>query len=146
MKKVTVILAVLILFSGCSNKLNGYTVNPITYSEISNQVIKDWIEKTTDDSGYHDYIYSDPDSWDMFVYQPNINGKLEYIFYRCDKIEIIDSTIKVYLTKEYAANDSDVVKDLLFMVTAPERGVWPTKSELFIDGKSINHMSAEFSQ
>ena len=57
MKKITILLAMLILFIGCNNKSNEYTVSPITYNEISSQVIKDWIEKTTDDLGYHDYIY-----------------------------------------------------------------------------------------
>ena len=82
----------------------------------------------------------------MFIYQPNINEELEYVFYKCNKIEIVDSTIKVYLTKEKATNDSDVVKDLLFVVTAPQRGAWPTESELFIDGESIKHISTDFSQ
>ena len=146
MKKTTFFLVLFLLFTGCGNKPRGYTVNPITHNEISNQAITRWLEETTDDSGYHDYIHSDPDSWDMLIYYPNANKTLEYVFYKYNKIEVVDSTAKVYLTKEFAASDSDVVKDLLFVVTAPERGAWPTKSELFIDGEPIPHISSDFSQ
>ena len=139
-------LFIVLLFSSCTNESNGYKVNQITYDEISVQSIKDWLDKSTDKTGYYEYVYSDPDSWDMLIYSPNINEKLEYVFYKYDKIEIVESTIKIYFTKEMAVYDSDVKKDFLFHLVAPTRGAWPAKSELFIDGKSITCISRDFSK
>lgn len=138
------LLLITLFFVGCADKGTSYKAEFIQYDTLSD-FYQDWIDKSTDDTGYHEFVNSDADSWEMLIYYPNINKDgAEYISYQCDKIEIADGKIKVYITQKDAVDDSQVVKDLLLHITAPLRGAWPSESELFIDGVSMQCVSQDY--
>lgn len=55
----------------------------------------------------------------------------------------VDKVMKMNLNEEDALSDEKVVKDLVLSIKAPLRGTWPTKSELYINGKEVNCIRRE---
>ena len=120
---------------------NGYKAAFYDKNEITIEKIKKWIELCEIEDGYHEYVYSDPDSWDMFIYYPTNNG----IY--CSpslKFSVVDQIVKVYITNNSSTNRINS-NYILVRIQAPSIGAWPIKSELSIDNKRIEMQDHQYS-
>ena len=111
---------------------HGYKAAFYDMSEIDVEKIIDWLASCEQSEDYYQYIYSDPDSWDMFIfYAPPINNfsnnQLRFF--------ISGSTVNIFVENGYSA---DISADyMLIRIQAPKRGAWPSSSTLHVDGNSI---------
>jgi hypothetical protein len=137
-----VILMTVFMLQDSGVKL-GYKTKILTEKDYKGTVVEDWIKESDTQNGYSEFVYSDPDSWDMFIYYPNINPELKYIKYKVD-LKFVDSIVKVYLTVEDAVDDGEVIKDLVLRIQAPLRGAWPTESEVYLNGKLVKCVSQKY--
>ena len=162
MKNITAIIICLCLvpcMSGCTNsiedksKSNGLSVSEYSemtdryYEETSSgykaafyekdeieiEKIENWLTSCSSGENYYQYIYSDPDSWDMFLYYSPIDSGIQYSGF---SFTVDGSTVKIYMSNDGTPNDAN--KDyLLIRVQAPLRGAWPNSSELYLDDKKL---------
>ena len=112
---------------------NGYKAAFYTKEEITIEKSEDWLASCLSTGVYYQYIYSDPDSWDMFIYFPQSNGGNSYNIF---KFSVVDSIVNIYVTSDNS-NQSTNADYFIIRVQAPLRGAWPNASELYIDGKKI---------
>jgi len=114
---------------------NGYIAAFYEKSEIEIQSIIDWLASCEKSENYYQFIYSDPDSWDMFVYYHPENG---FISNNSFRFFIDDSTVNIFVTNE---DSVDAVDDyILIRIQAPLRGLWPNSSTLYLDYVSITRV------
>ena len=73
-----------------SHKAAFYNIDEITVDKI-----KEWIDLCEPDGGYYQYIYSDLDSWDMFLYYTKYRKcELQLFIDGCEiGLSTIDATI-----------------------------------------------------
>lgn len=151
---ISLFLGILLLLFGCSeNKeekvkdVKGYSSTFLFEKDYKGSKLEKWIKSCSDADGYYQFINSDPDSWDMYIYYPNINPKPEYIRYKVDlKIEekAEGRILKVYISKQNVGSEKQVIKDLVLEIKAPLRGAWPAKSEVYVDGKEVKCVGQDY--
>lgn len=132
----------LTLLNGCREE-NDYVISMHNKDEFEDSYVGEWINSCEGAKGYNEYIVSDPDSWEMMVYHPNINEELNYITYACD-IKISDNIIQIFLEEENAIADEQVRKDLLLHIKAPKRGAWPKESELYLNNLEVKCLDTTY--
>jgi len=148
----------MLCINGCQNKLsvtsyseatgkyyeetaNGYKAGFYEKDEIAIEKIKDWVTSCPSGEKYYQYIFSDPDSWDMFVYYSPANGELQYSGVN---FSVDGSIVKIYVTND--DSPYDVKTDyILIRVQAPLRGDWPSLSELYVNGEKIEIQNSDLS-
>jgi hypothetical protein len=119
----------------------GYRAAFYTLDEISVDRIKIWLDSCDQKGKYCQYIYSDPDSWDMFLYYQT-DAKAQYDQM---KFNVLKGCVNMHV-KSSAASDAAIGQYyMLLRVQAPLRGSWPTSSRLFIDDSEISLCDSEFS-
>jgi len=118
---------------------NGYKAAFYDKNEIEPEKIKNWLASCEPAEGYYQYIYSDPDSWDMFIYYSPVNGNFSGSNF---KFSVDGSVVKVYVTNDGLDNTS--TDYILIRIQAPQRGVWPGASELYIDDNIIEMQNNQF--
>ena len=112
---------------------NGYKAATYEKYEIEIEKINSWILSCAQAEGYYQFIYSDADSWDMFIYYSPYNMEFNIKDF---KFSVDDSIVRVYVT---STESTDASTDyMLFRIQAPLRGVWPTSSELYLNGIQID--------
>ena len=124
---------------------NRYKAAFYEIEEITIEKILDWLASCEPDDKFYQYVYSDPDSFDMFIYYSPVSGAAAY---NSLKFFVSESTIFINMTKDKNAAGVNPAYDknadyFLIRVQAPQRGVWPNKSVLFIDGRLIGRYAAE---
>ena len=121
---------------------SGYKAAFYYKREIDIKAIENWLSSCEPAEGYYQYIYSDPDSWDMFIYYSPENGSISVDGFR---FAVIDSVVKIDVQSDGSAGTAGTAADyLLIRVQAPQSGAWPNTSELYIDGKRIDRQGADF--
>jgi len=111
----------------------GYKAAFYEKDEIAIERIENWISSCEPCDKYYQYIYSDPDSWDMFIYYSPKNGVLSHNNF---SFSTTDSIVSINVTSDDSEFDAQA-DYLLIRIQAPLRGVWPYASELYIDGAPI---------
>jgi len=117
--------------------VKGYKSILLYKKDYKGSRLEDWIKTCTRSGGYYQFINSDPDSWDMYIYYPEINSELKYIKYNVD-FNIIDSVVKISINEEDAISDEEVIKGLVLNIKAPLRDTWPSTSEVYVNGSKID--------
>lgn len=135
-----IIISMLTLSLIACNDSNGYTVSLLNPNDYVDSKLNDWLENNDSTEGFYTYIYSDPASWEMYIYVKDYNKDLGYITYH-PEVTIKDGTAIVTLTSRDAVNDDDVQKDILLVVTAPLRGAWPNQAQVIVDGEELEHIA-----
>jgi len=92
--------------------------------------IESWLNSCEPGDGYHQYIYSDPDSWDMLIYYPCEYGKYSFRF------AVAGTAVKVYVVDD-DINYTHQADYILIRIQAPRTGVWASESELYVNGEKI---------
>lgn len=124
--------------------ISQYLLNITNCEAISLDVISEWVETCEDVDGYYDYIYSDSDSWDIFLYVPHAQELFGDIQNSDIEIEIIDNVLKIYIDTTNISRKEKKSDELIIHFLAPVRGSWPRASELYIDGSQIENLDTAF--
>ena len=113
--------------------LSGYNAAFYKKSEIDAERIVTWLDSCEPSEGYYQFIYSDPDSWDMFIYYSPEHGLFSNDGFRFF-MDGSGSILHIFVTN----NESDETDDyMLIRIQAPLRGAWPNSSMLYLDSISI---------
>lgn len=115
---------------------DGYRAAFYSIEEIDVDKIKKWIDTCQSNGKCYEYIYSDPDSWDMFVYYP-VEDNTDKI-YKSFKFCKVESTVKIYLENNIVSTEEKPSDYILIRVQAPMRGAWPNDLMLFADDQQIS--------
>ena len=118
---------------------SGYKAAFYDKDEIDVKPIENWLSSCTPADGYYQYIYSDPDSWDMYIYYFPENGSMSVTGFR---FAVVDSVVKIDVQNDGSAGT--VADYLLIRIQAPLRGAWPNTSELYIDNRIIDKQGDDF--
>lgn len=124
---------------------NGYKAALYGKDEIIVEKIDAWVDSCPSGEKYYQYIYSDPDSWDMFIYYFSANNELRYSGFN---FSVDDSTVKINVTNDDSVNTVKA-SYILIRVQAPLGGAWPTSSELYINGEKVeiqNNILSDFTE
>ncbi|MCL1797979.1 MAG: hypothetical protein FWG24_06700 [Eggerthellaceae bacterium] len=112
---------------------NGYKATYYEKDEITPTAVAEWLSQCSSGEYYHEYIYTDPESWDLFIYYSPDKDEFNFEDF---KFSVTDSVVKIYATTNSSTQDAK--KDyLLIRIQAPQRGPWPSASKLFVDDISI---------
>ncbi|MCL2544518.1 MAG: hypothetical protein FWE77_01220 [Clostridia bacterium] len=114
---------------------DGYKSALYRIEEITVERISDWLAAQEPSGQYVHYIYSDPDSWDLFVYYP-LESTSERV-YDSFSFCVTEQTVKLYVKGRPAAGEERPSAYILIRVQAPLRGAWPSRSELYVDSAPI---------
>jgi len=118
----------------------GYKATTYEKSDITAEKVASWLTACGKSEGYYQYIYSDPDSWDMFIYYSPDVGRISSNGF---KFSVVDSVVKVYVTNDGSTGaHADFI---LIRIQAPLRGAWPSTSELYVDDRKIDMQGSDFS-
>jgi len=117
---------------------NGYKAAFYEKGEIDIDKITNWLDSCKHSKGYNQYIYSDPDSWDMFIYYSPENSILNGNSF---KFSVDGSIVKIYVTNDSSVNIS--ADYILIRIQAPIRGTWSNSSELYLDDIKIEMQNNE---
>ena len=96
---------------------SGYKAAFFEKSEIDIMKIKDWLTSCESSERYYQLVYSDPDSWDMYIYYSPENGNFSNNDF---KFFTDRSTVNIFVA---SGESSDTTVDyLLIRIQAPLRG------------------------
>jgi len=112
---------------------NGYRASFYGRDEISIERVSYWIDSCLPNERYHQLIYSDPASWDMFIFYFPEDGLSDYYSFQ---FSVIDSTVRLYVLTDDSSS-AFFSEYLLIRIQAPSRGTWPNASEFYINGNRI---------
>jgi len=117
---------------------NGYRAAFLSRNEIQSERIANSINSRLSNGGYYQYTLSDPASWNMFIYYIPEDGLFGYYSFR---FSVIDSIVRIYVVSDESSSAyfSDY---MLILVQAPRGGIWPSTSELYVNGDRIEMQDA----
>lgn len=120
---------------------NGYQAAVVERDFISAPRVLEWLDTlpaAAEGQGYYEFIYSDPDSWDMYIFWPAAGmAKNAAPAQGSMYFSISDSTVHLYFDSTSDAEPADV----LLVVQAPMREAWPTGSAVHIGDQTIQKYS-----
>ena len=120
---------------------NGYKAAFYKKNDLSDiKKLDDWVNSCEASDKYYEYVYSDPDSWDMYIcYNPEVKGFKNHNF----KFSVVDQIVKIYMSSDGGTyiGDEDFI---LIRVQAPYKGAWPVASELYLDGVKLDCSKKDF--
>lgn len=107
----------------------GLNIAPAT--QMGEWVV-DWIADVSEGDGFQYFIYSDPDSWDVYLYYPKMQRQISELTNSDIDVECSDGTLKVYVTENTEENTlTDDAQEWMVHFAAQPRGTWPSRVELY---------------
>ena len=116
---------------------NGFRAVFLQRDEIVSERTANRIDSRLPGERYYEYVVSDPESWNMFIYYFPEDGLFGHYSFR---FSVVDSTVRVYVVAD-GSSPAFLSDYMLILVQAPSRGARPTTSELYIDGNKIERQS-----
>lgn len=135
---ILIILIFTLLIVGYTN--SEYEAELLNVEDYENTKLGEWIDTCDEEDGYYEYIISDPDSWELFIFINNFNKDLHYETYTLNTKKV-GSTLRVTIDKEFAVTESQVMEDILLYVSAPLIGARPTTIEVIVDGAKMKKIN-----
>lgn len=134
-KNVTLNLADYSVIDKDTGKPSNYLLRISTPEEIGLEPVTVWFSELSDGQGFSYYIYSDPDSWDVFLAVPAHQSAVSTLQNSDVSITVENSVLRVYITSDMDAQESDESRLIHFV--APARGAWPASVELVWNGTTL---------
>lgn len=88
-------------------EISAFGLNIAPVDEMGDWVV-DWMSGVTAGNGFQYFIYSDPDSWDVYLYYPERQAEIRTLTNDDVAVEYSDGTLSVYVT----ANREDDILDV----------------------------------
>ena len=134
------LLALALFLSACGGPAEDFAVN-IAPAEAMGTWVTDWLEGLESGEGFQYFIYSDPDSWDLYLWYPEKQAEIQALSPEDVRLEVRDSVLQVYVTPGGAAEPAGE-EPWVIHIAAPFLGAWPTGAALYwgvaLDGEHSN--------
>jgi len=118
-------------------EISAFGLNIAPADEMGDQVT-DWVSDAADGEGFQYFIYSDPDSWDVYLYYPKGQAETKMLTNDDVAVEYSDSTLSVYVTPCRQENISaEGNEKWILHLIAPTFGTWPSAIKLYWDGDEL---------
>jgi hypothetical protein len=128
-----------------TGKASDYKLRMSSPNEISLNPVDEWYSDVNG-NGYACLIYSDPDSWDVFIAVPDRRAELSALTNDDIGIEIVGDILRVYIAQDNEPHlDAGLpIADKLIHLKAPMRGAWPNRVEVFWNGEALPCIGANY--
>lgn len=119
-------------------KASAFGLNIAPAEEMGDWAVE-WVSGVTKGEGFQYLIYADPDSWDAYLYHPEGQAVIQKLTNDDVAVEYSDGTLRVYVTSVPAGSEEDTDEEArwLLHLAAPPAGAWPSKVELYWDGREV---------
>lgn len=125
-------------------EVSSFGLNIAPADEMGDWVV-DWVANISEGEGFQYFVYSDPDSWDVYLCYPQNRTKLPLLSNDDVQVDFPDNTLKVYIAESLNPTAaSDYVGDWVLHFSAYPRGVWPSAVELYWNGVEISCDAVSF--
>ena len=124
---LTVLLVPLPACGGEPADAAGYTVEAGPADSMGPWVTT-WLEGREAGEGFQYFVYSDPDSWDIYLWCPGREAEVHALAPEDIRLEIRDSVLQVYLPPVQPVETDEI---WLIHIAAPLLGPWPTGAALY---------------
>lgn len=112
-------------------KISAFGLNIASADEMDDWVV-DWVSGVTAGKGFQYFIYSDPDSWDVYLYYPEKQAETQMLTNDDVTVEYLDGTLSVYVTTCREENIStDGEEKWILHLAAKPYGTWPSEVVLY---------------
>ena len=110
-------------------RAEDFTVN-IAPADTMGEWVTDWLEGLEPGSGFQYFVYTDPDSWDVYLYYPDRQTEIQALTAADLRLEVQDSVLCFYATSPALA---ETAADEVWIIhaAAPLLGTWPTEVALY---------------
>lgn len=111
-------------------EISAFGLN-IAPADMMGDWVVDWLSNVSTGDGFQYFVYSDPDSWDVYLYYPNNHAKIPLLSNDDVKVDFSDSSLKIYVTESVGETTTDDTKDWILHFASYPRGAWPSSVELY---------------
>lgn len=120
-----------------NGEVSSFGLNIAPADEMDDWVV-DWMDQISTGDGFQYFVYSDPDSWDVYLCYPNNRMKVSMLTNDNIQVEFSGDTLKVYITENFDnIVPSDDAQDWVLHFVAHPFGTWPSRVELYWDDIEI---------
>lgn len=120
-----------------SEEVSNFGLNIAPADEMGDWVTK-WLERDiVNGQGFQYYIYSDPDSWDVYLCYPDKQAEIQALTNKDIAVAVEDGVLTVYVTSQGAVEQLDETVTWVFHLKASPRGAWPSAVKLYWDGSEV---------
>lgn len=120
-----------------NGEISAFGLNIASADEMDDWVVE-WVSGVSVGQGFQYFIYSDPDSWDVYLYYPDEQAATQMLTNDDVAVEYSDGILSVYVTpcrEESISTDSEE-KWILHFAASPY-GAWPSEVVLYWDDCEI---------
>lgn len=123
-------------------RISAFGLNIAPADEMGDWVV-DWLSGVTAGDGFQYFIYSDPDSWDVYIYYPERQEEIKGLVNDDVSVEYSDGILSVYVTtcrEDGGLTDSGPAgggENWILHFAAYPFGTWPSKIKLYWDDCEI---------
>ena len=123
--------------------ISTFGLNIAPADEMGDWVI-DWLADVSAGDGFQYFVYSDPDSWDVYLYYPN--SHIIHLLTNDDvAVDFTDSALKVYVTESIEDTMStEHTEHWILHFAATPRGVWSNRVDLYWNDVEIPCDAAKY--
>lgn len=118
-------------------EISAFGLNIASADEMGDWVVE-WVSGVTAGKGFQYFIYSDPDSWDVYLYYPERQAETQMLTNDDVAVEYSDGILSVYVTtgREESISTDGEERWILHFAAKPF-GAWPSKIKLYWDDCEI---------
>lgn len=118
-------------------EISAFGLNIAPADEMGDWAV-DWVSGVTAGNGFQYFIYSDPDSWDVYLYYPEKQAEIQTLTNDDVAVEYSDGTLSVYVTtsREESISTDEEAKWILHFAAKPS-GAWPSEIKLYWDESEV---------
>lgn len=119
-------------------EISAFGLNIAPADEMGDWVVE-WLADVNDGDGFQYFIYADPDSWDVYLYDSEKQADIQRLTNDDVAVEYADSTLNVYVTAgEETSIEAEEEEKWILHFTAQPFGAWPSKIKLYWNGYEIS--------
>ena len=112
----------------------------ISQPNVMGSWVKTWLGMVNRYDGFQYYIYSDTDSWDVYLFYPDRSGDIAKLKNSDVTVELEEETGTLMAYVEYSGTHTELQEgeaDWLLHFVANPKGKWPHYVRLFWNGEEV---------
>ena len=118
-------------------EISAFGLNIAPADEMGDWVV-DWVSSVTVGKGVQYFIYSDPDSWDVYLYYQEKQAEIQTLTNDDVAVEYSDGTLSVYVTANPADDIlADEKEKWILHFAAKPFGAWPSEIKLYWNDSEV---------
>ena len=125
-----------------NGKVSDYMLNITDTETIGLETVERWLKECdSTKTGFQWLMYTDPDSWDAFLYLPALQETVGDLTNADVTIHITveeQQILNVFLHTRKDMTHEKSAEEQLLHLAAPMRGIWPDEVRVYVDGEELN--------